>query len=186
MACPRPQAGPRLHAVLEGIPARREARHVSETLEILGAADLQAVIVRRPAGRRILRRSACPPRTTVILNTVHPETGLVHASGPVYYDLQRWHLTLEDDPEARAALQRGKVATTLESLRRQGRQRYTLPERIERAVEDRDRPLEPNTHIRSTTLRMFMRCGPSGWWAAVERDRGISQQWGSLRDLQGA
>lgn len=99
----------------------------------------------------------------MILNTVHPETGLVHASGPVYLDLVRWHLSLEDDPEARAALQRGKVATTLESLRRQDGQRYTLPERIQWAIEAMDSPLEPNTHIGSTTLAMFLRCGPGGW-----------------------
>lgn len=48
----------------EGIPANHEASHVRETLEILGAADLQAIIVRRPPvrgggsyGRQIARRA---------------------------------------------------------------------------------------------------------------------------------
>ena len=64
------------------------------------------------------RIDAGTPRTTVILNTVHPATGCVTAGGQVYYDLLRCHLDREDDPQARAAVQRGKVATILESLRR--------------------------------------------------------------------
>ena len=93
---------------------------VATTIELLTATDLQALVVRRVDGGH--------PRTTVILNTVHPDTGRVTVGGQVYLDLLRWHLSREDDPLARAALQRGKVATILESLRRQDRRLYTLPD----------------------------------------------------------
>lgn len=38
------------------------------------------------------RRGALPRRAVVIINTVHPETGLVTAGGPLYFNLLRWHL----------------------------------------------------------------------------------------------
>ena len=93
----------------------------------------------------------------MILNTVHPDTGRVTAGGQVYLDLLRWHLSREDDPLARAALQRGKVATILESLRRQDRRLYTLPDQLAWALENK------HQRIGTNTLAMLLRCGPSGW-----------------------
>ena len=78
--------------------------------------------------------------------------------------VRRWHLAREDDPQARAALQRGKVATILESLRRQDGERFTLPDRLQWAIDDRHVPPGvPHPRIGTTTLAMLLRCGPSGW-----------------------
>ena len=150
----KPALGYTLH--WEGMPSSDEAIHVRETIDILTATALQAVVVRRVDGGS--------PRTIVILNTVHPETGLVTAGGQVYLDLLRWHLSRENDPQARAALQRGKVATILESLRRQDRRILTLPDRLQWALKDVDVPPGvPHSRIGTNTLAMVLRCGPSGW-----------------------
>ena len=122
---------------------------IHETLELLPATELQAVVVRRGDGET--------SRTAVVINTVHPEIGLVKASGQVYLNLLHWHLSCEDDDQAQEALQKGKVATVLESLRRQDRRILTLPDRILWALEDE------LTHIGKNTLDMLLRCGPSGW-----------------------
>ena len=73
----KPALGYTLH--WEGVPPNDEERLVNETLELLAATELQAIIVRRVDGGN--------HRTTVILNTVHPETGLVKVGGQVYFDL---------------------------------------------------------------------------------------------------
>ena len=78
----------------------------------------------------------------------------------------RWDAPTSDGgvPQARAAVQRGKVATILESLRRQDGERFTLPDRLQWAIDDRDRPPGvPHPRIGTTTLAMLLRCGPSGW-----------------------
>ena len=143
----KPALGYTLH--WEGVPPNDEERLVNETLELLAATELQAIIVRRVDGGN--------HRTTVILNTVHPETGLVKVGGQVYFDLLHWHLSREGDAQAQEALQRGKVSTMLESLRRQDLRILKLPERIQWAVEYLP------THLGKNTLDMFLRCGPSGW-----------------------
>ena len=116
---------------------------------MLPATELQAVIIRRDHGQT--------SRTAVVINTVHPQTGLVKVSGHVYLNLLHWHLSREGDDQAQEALQRGKVATVLESLRRQDLRILKLPERIQWAVEYLP------THLGKNTLDMFLRCRPSGW-----------------------
>ena len=59
----------------EGPPSDEELL-IHETLELLAATELQAVVVRRGDGET--------SRTAVVINTVHPETGLVKVSGHVY------------------------------------------------------------------------------------------------------
>lgn len=124
-------------------------RLITDTIEIIGANDLQAVIAHcsLPSG----------PATTVILNTVHPKTGLASARGQVYFDLLCWHLKLEGDPVALDALKRGRFATIIESLLRQDLDNLRLPERISWFLEG------TRMRIGSGCLAMFLRCGPSGW-----------------------
>ena len=143
----KPALGYSLH--WEGMPPNDEERLVNETLELLPASELQAVIIRRGHGQT--------SRTAVVLNTVHPEIGLVKVNGQVYFDLLHWHLSREGDDQAQEALQRGKVSTMLESLRRQDRRILYLPQRIEWAVEYLP------THLGKNTLDMLLRCGPGGW-----------------------
>ena len=132
----------------EGPPSDEELL-IHKTLELLPASELQAVIIRRSHGQT--------SRTAVVLNTVHPQTGLVKVNGQVCFDLLHWRLSREGDAQAQEALQRGKVSTMLESLRRQDRRILKLPERIQWAVEYLP------THLGKNTLDMFLRCGPSGW-----------------------
>ena len=75
---------------------------------------------RRPNYRPSLSDAvtARPRARPWFINTVHPQTGLVKVSGHVYLNLLHWHLSREGDDQAQEALQRGKVATVLESLRR--------------------------------------------------------------------
>lgn len=126
-----------------------QMRLITDTIEIIGANDLQAVIAHCsvPSG----------PATTVILNTVHPKTGMASAGGQVYFDLLCWHLKLERDPVALDALNRGRMATIIESLLRQDLDNLRLPERIAWFLEGTRMP------IGSGCLAMFLRCGPSGW-----------------------
>ena len=130
-------------------PPNDEELLIHKTLELLPATELQTVIIRRGHGQT--------SHTAVVINTVHPEIGLVKASGQVYLNLLQWHLSREGDDQAQEALQRGKVATVLESLRRQDRRILTLPDRILWALEDE------LTHIGKNALDMLLRCGPSGW-----------------------
>ncbi len=116
----KPALGYTLHWQ-EGPPSDEELL-IHETLELLPASELQAVIIRRGHGQT--------SRTAVVLNTVHPQTGLVKVNGQVYFDLLHWRLSREGDAQAQEALQRGKVSTMLESLRRQDRRILKLPERI--------------------------------------------------------
>ena len=143
----KPALGYTLHWQ-EGPPSDEELL-IHETLELLPATELQAVIIRRGHGQT--------SRTAVVLNTVHPQTGLVKVNGQVYFDLLHWHLSRQGDAQAQEALQRGKVSTMLESLRRQDLRILKLPQRIEWAVEYLP------THLGKNTLDMFLRCGPSGW-----------------------
>ena len=123
-------------------------RLMTDTIEIIGANDLQAVIAHcsLPSG----------PATTVILNTVHPTTGFAGACGQVYFDLLRWHLKIEGDPVALAALNRGMIATITESLFRQDRDVLRLHTCISRYLDGTSKRLS------SGCLRMINRCGPSG------------------------
>ena len=73
----KPALGYTLHWQ-EGPPSDEELL-IHETLELLPAAELQAVIIRRGHGQT--------SRTAVVLNTVHPPTGLVKVNGQVYFDL---------------------------------------------------------------------------------------------------
>lgn len=139
---------------------------ISDAIDSIKATDLQAIIVR---GANTHGRYS-----SIILNTVHPETGIVCCrQDDLYLALMRWHLSQEDDDVARDALQRGKVATVLESLRRQDQWIYSkLPERIRWALEDMDLPhFVPHTHIGSVALRMFFRGGPSDWEAEQGHNR---------------
>ena len=124
-------------------------RLITDSIDIVGATDLQAVIAHcsLPSG----------PATTVILNTVHPKTGLASARGQVYFNLLCWHLKLEGDPAALEALNRGRFATIIESLLRQDLDSLRLPERIVWFLEG------TRMRIGSGCLAMFLRCGPSGW-----------------------
>ena len=63
---------------------------IAEAVDVLRAAELQAVIVRGADDDG--------PCTILMFNTIHPATGLVHRSRDSYPDLLRWHFRREGVP----------------------------------------------------------------------------------------
>ena len=95
----------------DGDPPADESAATSEALVILDAADLQTVIVRGVDDDG--------PCSILILNVVHPVTGLAKVRRQeLYLDLMRWHLHRDMDAADYAAL-RGKADTFEQSLARQ-------------------------------------------------------------------
>ena len=125
---------------------------LDESLRSLGAERLQTLIV----GRRDY-----PPRSHVIVNVVDPSTGRVGISPQPYYELMRWHLGAETDPEAAHSLEGGLVRITVDSLRRQDHRLLDLPPLFAEAVRG-----VPGYDIESNALRMVHRAGPSTFHTA--------------------
>ena len=71
-------------------PPADEPAVIAEAVDVLRAAELQAVIVRGADDDG--------PCTILMFNTIHPDTGLVHRSRDSYTDLLRWHFRREGVP----------------------------------------------------------------------------------------
>ena len=129
-----------------------ELSRIDDSLTALFGTHLQTLIV---------GRSEYPRRTHVILNVIDPST---HRLGIVefpYFELMCWHLTTICDDHAIEALNRGKAATTADSLRRQDHRLLDLPPLFAEAVRG-----VPGYHFDSNTLHMVWRAGPSTFHTA--------------------
>ena len=71
-------------------PPADEPAVIAEAVDVLRAAELQAVIVRGADDDG--------PCTILMFNTIHPATGLVHRSRDSYTDPLRWHFRREGVP----------------------------------------------------------------------------------------
>lgn len=129
-----------------------ELSRIDDSLTALFGTHLQTLIV---------GRSDYPRRTHVILNVIDPST---HRLGIVefpYFELMCWHLTTVCDDHAIEALNRGKAATTADSLRRQDHRLLDLPPLFAEAVRG-----VPGYRFDSNTLHMVWRAGPSTFHTA--------------------
>lgn len=125
---------------------------IDQSLAAIKAQRLQALIV---------GRADYPPRAHVIINVVDPSTGRLGISPQPYFELMRFHLSTEPDPQAAESLQRGSGATTIDSLRRQDLRLLDLPPQFEEAIRG-----VPGYNMDSNTLRMVWRAGPSTFHTA--------------------
>ncbi len=129
-----------------------ELSEIDNSLTAMFATHLQTLIV---------GRSDYPRRTHVIVNVIDPSTGRLGIVKFPYFDLMYWHLTTICDKHAVEALDRGKVATTAESLNRQDHRLLDLPPLFAEAVRG-----VPGYRFDSNTLHMIWRAGPSTFHTA--------------------
>lgn len=133
-------------------PKRTALELIDQSLAAVGAQRRQALIV---------GRSDYPPRTHVIVNAVDPATGRLGICSQPYFELMRWHLSTEPDPQAAESLKRGTGATTIDSLRRQDHRLLDLPPQFAEAIRG-----VPGYNMDSPTLHMVWRAGPSTFHTA--------------------
>ncbi len=131
---------------------RAELELIDQSLAAVHAQRLQALIV---------GRADYPPRAHVIVNVVDPETGRSGISPQPYYELMRFHLSTEPDPQAAASL-KGMGATTIDSLRRQDHRLLDLPPLFAEAIRG-----VPGYPMESNAMRMVHRAGPSTFHTAA-------------------
>ena len=131
---------------------RTELELIDESLDAIGASHLQTLIV---------GRSEYPKRSHVIVNVISPSTHRLGISPQPYFELLRWHLSLQSDASASDSLSRGTVATTVDSLRRQDHRLLDLPPSFAEAIRG-----VPGYNIDSKTLHMVWRAGPSTFHTA--------------------
>ena len=133
-------------------PKHAELELIDLSLAAVNAQRLQALIV---------GRADYPPRAHVIVNVVDPETGRSGISPQPYYELMRFHLSTEPDPQAAESL-KGMGATTIDSLRRQDHRLLDLPPLFAEAIRG-----VPGYPMESNAMRMVHRAGPSTFHTAA-------------------
>ena len=133
-------------------PKHAELELIDQSLAAVNAQRLQALIV---------GRADYPPRAHVIVNVVDPATGRSGISPQPYYELMRFHLSTEPDPQAAESL-KGMGATTIDSLRRQDHRLLDLPPLFAEAIRG-----VPGYPMESNAMRMVHRAGPSTFHTAA-------------------
>ena len=132
----------------DGEPPADESAATSEALVILDAADLQTVIVRGVDDDG--------PCSILILNVVHPVTGLAKVRRQeLYLDLMRWHLHRDMDAADYAAL-RGKADTFEQSLARQDLRWHPAPQPLVLPVSPPDAPVHMAQQLTYSRQREFL------------------------------